>query len=399
MTNNVFRKGLVIGIIILFIGASIVPGTLGFGINDIKFYQRIKINLEDDDDFDKIIEIIMRLTLMPSLSACIIKNNTVKWSKAYGYANIEQNISAETDHAYMVASISKTFTAVAILQLYEQGFFELDDNVSNHLPFDLKNPNYPEVNITFRMLLSHHSSLERNFLVTGLFFAGFDCPNEWLEEILTPSGQYYLPRSWTKFAPGEKFEYSDLGFQILAYLVERISNQPYVEYCNEHILKPLNMSNSSFHLDDFEFGKIATPYLYFLGNFIPFPHVEIEAYGAAGLRTTVLDLSKYLMMHMNNGTCNGVKILESETIKEMHTPQMNFDYYGLGWMINPISEGYFEMGHSGTIPGGRAEMWYRTSDNAGIIYFWNQYRMIDSIREIIGNIMIDRLLWQKADSL
>jgi CubicO group peptidase (beta-lactamase class C family) len=395
----------IIGILIciLFLYVGIFPGIQGFRINDVKFRHRINTTLEDGYDFDKKIENIMWLTLMPSLSVCIIKNNSVKWSNAYGYANIRQNIPAETDHAYMVASISKTFTAVALLQLYEQGFFTLDDNVNAYLPFDLKNPHYPEVNITFRMLLSHHASLRRNFLVTGLFFAGLDSPNEWLEEILTPSGHYYIPFTWVNIAPGEAYIYSDLGFQILAYLVERISNQSYVEYCNEHILQPLNMSNSSVYLEDFDVEKIATPYLYFLGKYIPYPPVEIDCYGVAGLRTTVLDLSKYLMMHMNNGTYNGVKILENDTLKEMHTPQMSFseygEGYGLGWMIISTGEGYFIMGHSGEIPGGRAEMYYRTSDNTGIIFFWNQYRMITSLRERIGFNMTTQLLWQKANSL
>ena len=100
----------------------------------------------------------MSFTHIPSLSACIIKNDTIVWSKAFGWSDIYNLKKAKSDTIYRVASITKTFTATALMQLYEQGLFDLDDNVSEYLPFDLKNPKYPECNITFRMLLAHQSS-------------------------------------------------------------------------------------------------------------------------------------------------------------------------------------------------------------------------------------------------
>ena len=393
------RKGLTIAIIVLFIGSSTIIASRGIvNKNNINNF-RILIRSKDNADFDKNIELLMKLGHIPSLSACIIKNNTIQWSNAYGYANIKNNVSAENDTVYMIASISKTFAATALMQLYEQGLFDLDDNVSKYLPFDLKNPKYPDVNITYRMLLSHRSSLSRNLVIVGIFFAIFDTPNEWLKEFLIPSGRYYFPQIWKNYPPGEAFLYSDFGFEILEYLVERISKQPFDEYCKEHILQPLNMSNTSYHLDGFEINKIATPYVLFFGNYIPLPNAEISSYAAAGLRSTVLDLSKYLLMHMNNGTYEGVKILEEETVKEMHSPQMGNDYYGLGWMIGTTSEGEIYGGHSGKIIGVRAEMWYRQSDKIGVISFWNQCDMIDGPIENWSLFQIDRLLWEKANSL
>lgn len=397
MQKRVFRKGVIVAILILFVGTIIIPAIQG-NINNIDHFTNQKKPI-DDTDFDKKIKLLMRLSHIPSLSISIIKNNTNQWSKAYGYSNVRNKIPAKNDSVYMIASISKTFAATAILQLYEQGLFDLDDNICEYLPFDLKNPKYPDVNITFRMLLSHHSSLSRFLIGVGSFFAIIGTPNEWLKEFLVPTGRYYIPQIWKNYPPGEKYLYSDLGFEIIEYLVERISKQPFDKYCKEHILEPLNMSNSSYHLKDYELDKIATLYMWILGMYIPLPMVEISSYAAGGLRSTVIDLSKYLLMHMNNGTYDGVKILDEKTIKEMHTPQLGHDSYGLGWVNTQTSEGYIYGGHTGKIFGVRAEMWYRRFENTGVIMLWNECRMIDGPIENRCINIIFRLLWEKAENL
>ena len=116
----------------------------------------------DDAAFDMKISFLMRIAGFPSLSACIIKDDQIIWSKGYGYYNLPEQKSATVDTNYLLASITKTIVGTALMQLYEQGLFSLDDDVNTFLPFDLQNPNFPDDPITFRMLLSHTSSLNTN---------------------------------------------------------------------------------------------------------------------------------------------------------------------------------------------------------------------------------------------
>ncbi|EMR75115.1 penicillin-binding protein, beta-lactamase class C [Thermoplasmatales archaeon SCGC AB-540-F20] len=211
-----------------------------------------------DDSFDFKVKLLMRLSHIPSFSAGVIKNDSIVWSNAYGYSDIYNRKKATTDNIFRIASITKTFTATALLQLYEQGLFDLDDNVSEYLPFDLKNPKYPDVNITFRMLLSHHSSfycrsiesllqpleptleitlrnVVQGYLMNWIHLkdvlSGF-YPEEkypWIKEVMCPGGNLYYEDHWGDYPPGDGYYYSNTAYILLGYLVERLSNQSFEE--------------------------------------------------------------------------------------------------------------------------------------------------------------------------
>jgi len=397
-----FRKKLVFIAIFLSIGFSLIPMTQGFGNKNIFYNLKTQINSNNDTLFDLKIKLLMILGHMPSLSVCIIKNNTIKWSKGYGFADRQHKIPATNKTVYMVASISKTFATTALLQLYEKGLIDLDTDVSKYLDFKLRNPKYPDKNITCRMLLAHRSSLTRYVIQLGIYFTFLGYPNEWLREFLTPSGRFYKSSIWNDYSPGEEFYYSDLGFEIIEYIVERITNQPFDEYCTENIIKPLNLSKTSYQLKDFYINEIARPYIWLGGIYFPLPQIQINNFAAGGLRTNVLDLSRFLLAHINNGTYNGIRILNENSTDMMHTLQFGNNFYGLGWFISSDWNGEIIGGHLGMILGGRAEMWCRPSDKTGIIFFWNQYEMFHLRNRPLENwaqIEIDKLLWEKIDDL
>ena len=400
MINGFINRSIVVGISILFI-ISCIPITQGFVDGNILNNLKVRINSKDDSLFDIKIRLLMILGHMPSLSVSIIKNNTIKWAKGYGYADRQHKIHSSNNTVYWIASVSKTFAATAILQLHEQNQLDLDEDISKYLDFKLRNPKYPNLIITCRMLLAHRSSLSRFVIPLGIYFTLLGYPVEWLKEFLIPSGSFYKKNIWSNYSPGEKFIYSDLGFEILGYIVERITNQSFDKYCKEHILQPLNMNNTSYHLKDFELKKIARFYIWIGGIYIPLPHFQINNYAAAGLRTNVLDLSRFLLVHMNNGTYNGVTILNENSTEMMHSLQLGNEFYGLGWYIINLNEEIYE-GHQGIAIGSRAEMWYRPSDKTGIIYFWNQCEMFPFRYRLIEHFAqneIGRLLWDKADNL
>ena len=116
--------------------------------------EKIEIDISSQSEVLKIIEAEKNIQNLNSVSFCVIKNDQILWSDAIGYANKEEKIEATPQTRYFIASISKTVTAVAAMQLYEKGLLDLDADVNIYLPFSVKNPKYPDQKITTRMLLS-----------------------------------------------------------------------------------------------------------------------------------------------------------------------------------------------------------------------------------------------------
>jgi CubicO group peptidase (beta-lactamase class C family) len=358
----------------------------------------------NDTIFDLKMSFLMKLFHFPSLSACVIKGDEVIWSDSYGFYDLEDRKSTTENTIYNLGSISKTITGTALMQLWEQGFFALDEDVNNYLPFSLRNPNFPDDPITFRMLLSHSTSLNFESGFDGVRYYGWlnfsadppfeSYPYPWLEEHLIPSGKWYYPGRWSStYRPGEYSVYANVNFDIVAYLVELISGECFLEYCNNHIFTPLKMYNTSFNLSELEVENTAIPYHYHNGEYLkinelsyilgeftpPDKYWRVHMYPVGGLYTTVSDLSHFLISHMNGGVYNGVRILEEDTIEEMHRIQSpgnkesDLQYYGLAWIIfkDPLIFNITISGYSGDTFGVSTWMVYIPSENIGAIYFSN----------------------------
>lgn len=390
MKENRIIKDLLFGIVILIVLSSAISSS---------------VEVIDSDDFDNKIENLMELGHMPSLVACIVKNNTTAWSKAYGFSHFYREINSTVDTVYPIASVTKSITATAIMQIIENESYDinLDDNVSEYLPFNLKNPRYPEVNITYRMLLAHQSSLRENFFKFVIYNRILNNPDNWLKKF------FNNPRNWYNYAPGEGVCYS-IGTIILGLIIENVTNQSYEDYCREHIFNPLKMWNTSFYFPDFDKNNLACPYLWIGGKLFPYlllPYIQVPAieFPFGGLKSTVLDLSHYLIMHTSGGVYNGVRVLNESSVEEMHRDQYPGYYdsgffHGLGWYGNETYGG-----HSGSAIGGKTVIRMRYSDKVGVIYFWNQnsflrsafHRLPQNEKDAIKGV--EMALFEKADEL
>ena len=421
-----WERCLIFGIIALLVGISIFPTMGRIVSNNINnsnnktsnqidnLFTNAESALEIDDYsipyqavlnrseklFDLFITKIMEMGHLSAMSGAIIKDNEVVWAKGFGLYDREKNKSANEETIYLVASISKTITATALMQLHEKGLFDLDDDVNDYLPFNLRNPNHPGEPITFRMLLAHQSSLAEDPPCFSAYIPGDPSipgyPHPWLKEYLLPGGINYKPQVWTDKHPGEEMNYANVGFSLIGYLVEQLTGQSFEEYCRKNIFAPLNMSDSSFRLSGVNISRLAVPYIFQFGEYFPLLHYGIIDYPAGGLRTTILNLSHFLIAHMNGGVYNGVRILEEETVEKMHTIQYHSHkysfQYGLGWQIWNNGE---SIGHTGGLYGVSTNMKFRVSDNVGIIFFTN--KGITNIRELMAFSLIERLLFWKAD--
>lgn len=348
--------------------------------------------LSPDALFDRKISVLMRISGFPSLSACIIKDDHIIWSKGYGYYDRAEKKPATTETIYVLASVTKTVVGTALMQLYEQGRFGLDDDVNAYLPFELRNPNFPDDPITFRMLLSHASSLNTNNQLEYYWinFSGDPpftfFPEPFLREFLLPGGAYYDPSVWSEtYRPGEYAMYANIGFDLISYLVQIISGEPFLEYCDTHIFSPLDMKNTGFNLSCFDIDQVAIPYQRYIGKYYkineltfwfgedtpPGQYWRMRFYPAGGLYSTVTDLSHFLIAHMNDGVYNGTRILKNETVVLMHETQPgNQIGYGLAWMHETI-RGLSTSGHGGDIQGVDTWMLYNQTEDLGVIYLAN----------------------------
>jgi len=361
----------------------------------------------EDSVFDMKIRMLMMLGSMPSLTACAIKNTSIVWSKAYGFSDIWRREKATEDTIYMTGSITKTIIATALLQLYEQGLFDLDDDVNEYLPFTLRNPKFPDINITFMMLFAHQSSLSDHTLLNwwkfNIYLKPFPAPKDsypWLEEVLVPGGRYYNQKVWSNYPPGEEANYSNVGFILLGYLLEKLTNQSFEKYCQDNILTPLNMMNTSFHPDNLVKDRLAIPYVRLTKLYIPLRHYDFNYVTAAGgVRSTLEDLSYFLIAHMNGGEYNGVRILEEETVELMHTIQYPNSRFGLGWIIQSNGQDDTHEGHTGGAPGGAAMMMMSASENTGIIFFINYYRDIYHPLEVFAWSCLKQILFENASEI
>ncbi len=398
--NDLFKKTISLAVIVSILGTNIIAISGESTSNNIQLTK--KPVFYKDLLFDLFIRLMMKLSHMPSLSTCIVKNNEVVWAKGYGLYDIENGKKTTEDTMYIIASISKTITATALMQLYDQGLFNLDDNVSEYLSFDLKNPNHPDVNITFRMLLAHQSSLAEDPEEFYQYFTTGDCQiplYPWLETYLIPGGNNYTSKIWSNDHPGEKTHYSNVGYTLIGYLVECISNKPFDQYCIDNIFIPLGMLNTSYRLSDLDVDQIAIPYKFSFGKYIPYEHYGFIDYPAGSVRTSVTELSHFLIAHLNRGLYHDVQILNESTIELMHTVQYHDNKvaaseYGLGWQIWE-KRGVTFSGHEGGDIGTLTSMKIRDYDNVSVICFTNVGGLLPYI---VLNFIV-RVLFTKADRL
>ncbi|UCC19912.1 MAG: beta-lactamase family protein [Promethearchaeota archaeon] len=373
-----FNKKLIIGII-----SVAVVATTGIIASVIIF--------QPQDNIDSRIRSLMSQGNIPSLAAGIVVNDTLVWSKGYG------DQPDGVDSVYMIGSITKIFTATAIMQLYDNNTLDLDTDIDTYIPFSVRNPNYPSIPITIRDLLTHSSGISKidkplwdhdaDFINwtnnnLGTNYTAWDprpTLGDFLNGSLNPYGQYYELDTWESFAPGTGWQYSNLAFLLLAYIVEEITNQSYAEYLQENVLSPLGMTNTGFNYTDF-IGRNAIPYEQNDTQLIEGPIYNFYNIGGGGLRSTVHDLTKFLIAHMNQGSYNNTQILLPQTVVDMQTAEFSlsgsdlggftFIGQGLGW---PLYSGNI-IGHGGAVPGYLAQISFKTVSNGkyGIVFMLNK---------------------------
>ena len=201
------------------------PNRIGCDFNSREKHIMIN-NYRDEDELLQFIESTMETHLIPGLSISIVKDNRIVWEEQLGYANIANNISVDENTMFILSSISKTVTATALMQLFEEGLFNLDDDIDSYLPFDVNHPDYPLIPITFKMLLTHSSGIRDNWSVMTYYNGDSQLELDYyLNQYFTPGGEFYNSNlNFSNSMPGTDYRYSNNGAALVGLLVEEISN-------------------------------------------------------------------------------------------------------------------------------------------------------------------------------
>jgi CubicO group peptidase (beta-lactamase class C family) len=332
---------------------------------------------------------------IPGLSACIVKNDQVTWIKAYGFADIEHDLKMHDNTILNIASISKTFTATAIMQLWEKNMLVLESNVNKYLPFDITNPYHPETAITIHQLFTHTSSIRDGSAYGQSYTCGDPKINlkEWIEQYLLPNGRFFnQEENFIPEAPGTTQSYSNVGYGLLGLIVEEITKQPFQVYCRENIFQPLQMNDTGWFIHEIDQGNHAKPTFYLTENNIntikeqigalipdtsnlkPGRHVATCLYSFPNfpdglVRTSVSDLSHFLIAMLNGGNYMGNEILRASTTEKMLSPQLKEDaHQGLCWSHSGFESFW---GHGGDDPGVQTGLFFSQKLDIGMIMLQN----------------------------
>jgi CubicO group peptidase (beta-lactamase class C family) len=306
----------------------------------------IDVWLNAQRDFDK----------LPGISVAIVNDQKIIFSKGYGFADVEKQVPMQPETICSICSISKLFTSVAVMQLWEKGKLRLDDSISSLLPgFNLKQQYAETVPITIRSLLTHSSGLPREAAYPYWSAPDFYFPTE--KEIKEKLGGQQ-----TLYPSSTYFQYSNLGMSLLGEAVANVSKTSYENYVEKNILEPLQLTNTHPSLPkNLWRGKMATGYssLYRDGTRKMMPFFQANGIAAAaGYSSNVIDLAHFAFWQFRLLNNDKKEILRPSTLKEMQRVQwMDPDgklIWGLGFGILQ-KNGINYVGHGGSCPG------YRTS--------------------------------------
>ncbi len=309
---------------------------------------------------------------LPSLSVAVVKDQEIIYRNAFGMANIHDNVAAKTNTIYSICSISKLFTAVAIMKLWDEGKLRLDDEIQDVLPWYNLEQQYKDSGpITIRSLLSHSSGLPRESDFP--YWTGPDFPFPSQEEI-----QEKLGTQETLYPASTYFQYSNLGLTLLGEIIEEVSGKTYEDFVEENILKPLRLKDTRSELPEKLWGsQMAVGYGAIKRDGSRDQVQFFQADGikpAAGFSSTVEDLALFASWQFRLLENGGREILKASTLKDMQRVHFTDPGWnttrGLGFGIYRMGEKTI-VGHGGSCPGYRSVLYFDNNEKMAVVVMIN----------------------------
>jgi CubicO group peptidase (beta-lactamase class C family) len=320
-------------------------------------------------DIDDYLKKTMDLVDVPGMSVAVIKEGKVIFKAGYGVEVVEEDRAMTPDSVSAIGSVTKTFTAIAMMQLVERGLINLEDKVIDHLPWFRTLEKEKSDRISIEMLLSNSSGLPTNA-------PGFS----WIVEETGEFSALEMARNLVSvkllFEPGVSFNYSNSGFILLGLIIEKLSGLDYSHFISRNILRPLGMQSSSTDISYFENLGALYGHLPYYETYRSSRGIRNVAALAAGseLRSTVIDMTKFMEMILNFGERNDVRIASEGSIRNIMLPRVEtramgeeFNYC-LGLMSFPRKELYLHGGQTRTMS---SMMLMHPETKTGVIVLFN----------------------------
>ena len=333
----------------------------------------------------------------------VVKNNEIVYVGEFGSIDtLGTRFSGRHDEICRLASVSKSYAATAVMCLVDEGKINLDDDVQKYLGFPVRNPKYPDDTITVRMFLNHTSSIR-------------DVTNDLSPATLDPARNDEWYAHYMDYKPGTHFRYSNLCYNLVACIVEAASGERFDKFCNARIFTPLGLT-ASWNPADLDSSKFV-PLWHYDKNFKHFKRMLTSYKGlknggkgyrlvenanqfvaCGGMKTDIVSLARFMMMHMGDGELDGVRVISKESSRLMKTGTVVGDEtagvkrnYGLGLsQYEPGSwvPGKPVTGHRGAIKGLGTNMHFNQEEGWGICTICNGFT---TSSEIVSHELVNIL--------
>jgi CubicO group peptidase (beta-lactamase class C family) len=328
---------------------------------------------------------------IPAISAGVVVGDDLVWAKGFGTIDANHTVPATPQTIYSICSISKLFTSVSFMTLYEAGKVHLDDPLTTYLPWAKFIPAPDSGPITMRGLLTHSSGINRE-AADAPYWSGPDFAFPTTEQIHAA-----VPTEPALYPAERYFQYSNLGLTLVGETVEAVSGQPYADYATSHVLKPLGLSDTRPIMPMDLYGKqVAAGFSSIKRDgtrdlLKPFNARGLQP--AAGYTSTVVDLGKFASWQFRLLRTGHAEILEAPTLREMQRVQfMDPDWKtsrGLGFQVEHRDD-HIYVGHGGNCPGYQTNLSMRNDDQTAVVVMDNSGDAVAAFAQAIFAILDKR---------
>ncbi len=311
------------------------------------------------------------------LAVGVVRNGSLEFFHGHGVADIASNTPITEDTVFRIGSITKTFTAIAVMQLWEQGLIDLDAPANDYLrAYRLIPAKAAHRPATVRHLLTHTAGLPELVYPSRAFKPILGETVKFGQHVPTLA-EFYRGGLRLVAEPGTRHTYSNHGFATLGQIVEDVSGKPLSRYFRERIFEPLGMEDTDLVRSDRVKARLATGYALRSHGPRPVGDCDVVTVGGGSIYSTTSDMARYVAALLGGGTGEHGSVLEPETLASMFAPQYQPDPrlpgVGLAFFRGEVG-GHLVVEHDGLVPGFSSRMSVAPNDGVGVVAFTNGAR-------------------------
>ncbi len=322
------------------------------------------------------IQSIMQSSPVVGLSVAVVKNNKVIYNHSFGFKDVEKQLPLTNESIFRIASISKSFTTTAIMQLVAEKKIRLDQDISELVGFKVRNPAYPNTVITLKMALSHRSSIN-------------DSEGYFSLDAIDPATNPNFAKCYNAYEPDKGYMYCNLNYNLAGSILEKMTGIRFDKYIQQQILDPLglyggynvNALDSQLIAKIYEFNKETQGFTLSLNAYAPRTE-EINNYTmgrttpifspTGGMKISANDLAKYMIMHSQLGKYDGGRMIPKNLSQQMQAIISEEEGYGMALeTTTQLIAGKTMIGHTGSAYGLYSMMFFEPKEKIGFIVISN----------------------------